>query len=119
MAVGAPASGGTAPGGVGVEPPISIQIGGEERAMWEGGEWGNGDRVARVRSMGGMCRPRWAGLDGRWPSWAGGLLGQSQVGGGVLLFFLLVCFSILFLFFFSVLLNFDVYEKPKLHLKYF
>ena len=40
VAVGAPASGGTAPGGVGVEPPISIQIGGEERAMREGGEWG-------------------------------------------------------------------------------
>ena len=40
MAVGAPASGGIAPGGIGVEPPISIQIGGEERAMREGGEWG-------------------------------------------------------------------------------
>ena len=75
---------------------------------------GNGDR-ARVRCpQGGIGQGReWAGLAGHW-------LGRGPVGlGGFFSFFLLVCFSILFLFFFSVLLNFGVYEKPKLHLKYF
>ena len=57
-----------------------------------------------------------------WPTGPAGWLAGS-VGPGVwgvsFSFFLLVCFSISFLFFFSVLLNFGVYEKPKLHLKYF
>ena len=54
-----------------------------------------------------------AGRLASWVGWPGGL------GVSFSSFFLLVCFSILFLFFFSVLLNFGVYEKPKLHLKYF
>ena len=48
----------------------------------------------------------WAGLAGHW-------LGRGPVGLGVFFsFFLLVCFSILCLFFFSILLNFGVYENP-------
>ena len=103
MAVGAPASGGTAPGGVGVEPPISIQIGGEERAMREGASGASGVR-ARVRS--GVDRgdkgsegAGWAiGPAGWavWPSWPGGF--------SFSLFVLFVFFSY---FSFSVLIHFN------------
>ena len=85
------------------------------------GAWARVSRGKWIRGSGGLCGERWAGRGGladwagrlaSWVGWPGGL-------GGFFFFFLLVCFSILFLFFFSVLLNFGVYEKPKLHLKYF
>ena len=66
-----------------------------------GGRWGG---------LGGLAD--WAGRLASWVGWPGGL-------GGFFFFFLLVCFSILFLFSFLFYLNFGVYEKPKLHLKYF
>ena len=54
------------------------------------------------------------------PAWQATGWAEVQLAWGFSFpFFWLVCFSILFLFFFSVLLNFGVYEKPKLHLKYF
>ena len=85
---------------------------GRTREEWD--EGGSGWRLGLAWGGGGLCGERWAGRGGladwagrlaSWVGWPGGL-------GGFFFFFLLVCFSILFLFFFSVLLNFGVYENP-------